>query len=548
MSNENILFESFAKGKMKARSHGSNCVIYTRVSTKEQADNNFSLETQKKACEQYAVKCGYQISGCFGGTYESAKTDERKEFNNMLSFVKRSKEKISHIIVYSVDRFSRSGANAIYLAEQLKKQGIVVCAVTQPTDANTASGSLQQNIQFIFSEYDNQLRREKCMAGVKEKIQQGIWCTAPPMGYDIVRLNGKKEFKVNSVGKLLRKGFNWKAEGLSNVEVRNKLAAHGLKLSTQRVSDFLRNPFYCGLLVHSSLEGKVVDGIQEKVITKEIFLKVNGLLSQNHFGYTVKPENEDAPLKRFLKCDDCGNYLRAYKAYKNQKYYYKCNTPGCKCNKRADDLHEAVKSMLEKYTVDINEDYKQLIRTQTIITYNQLNKDKEDLKGTFEKQLAEVEKKIERLEERYVLEEIDSSMFQKFKTKFHAERIEITKNLAKNGNQVSNLESCIENAITMASKLASLWDSSDYGDKQALQNLVFPDGMTYCRKNNECRTPRVNSVFRYIADLASISDKNKSGNITLSSDVPAFVDCPNELLNQLLELFKRVYRLQHNFE
>ena len=224
MSKDLILFESFAKGRMKTKSNGNNCVIYTRVSTKEQADNNFSLETQKKACEQYASKCGYQIAGCFGGTYESAKTDERKEFNNMLSFVKRSKEKVSSIIVYSVDRFSRSGANAIYLAEQLKKQGIVVCAVTQPTDATTASGSLQQNIQFIFSEYDNQLRREKCMAGVREKIQQGIWCTAPPTGYDIIRVNGKEEFRVNNVGKLLRKGFHWKAEGLANEEVRQKLA------------------------------------------------------------------------------------------------------------------------------------------------------------------------------------------------------------------------------------------------------------------------------------------------------------------------------------
>ncbi len=75
----------------------------------------------------------------------------------------------------------------------------------------------------------------------------------------------------------------------------------------------------------------------------------------------------------------------------------------------------------------------------------------------------------------------------------------------------------------MASKLASLWDSSDYGDKQNLQNLVFPDGMSYCRKTNECRTPRINSVFHYIADLTGISAKSKSGNITLSSDVPAFV-------------------------
>lgn len=115
MNQQFELFGQFAKGKKKSKSNGGNCVIYTRVSTKEQADNNFSLETQKKACEQYAQKNGYKVVGYFGGTYESAKTDERREFNNMLSFVKRSCDKVSCIIVYSVDRFSRSGANAIYL-------------------------------------------------------------------------------------------------------------------------------------------------------------------------------------------------------------------------------------------------------------------------------------------------------------------------------------------------------------------------------------------------------------------------------------------------
>jgi site-specific DNA recombinase len=151
--NELELFQTFGKGRTKQAADTRNCVIYTRVSTKEQADNNMSLETQKKACELYAKKSGYQIMGCFGGTYESAKTDERKHFNAMLAFVKKSKERISHIIVYSVDRFSRSGANAIYIAEKLKKEGVSVFAISQPTDSTTASGSLQQNIQFIFSEY-----------------------------------------------------------------------------------------------------------------------------------------------------------------------------------------------------------------------------------------------------------------------------------------------------------------------------------------------------------------------------------------------------------
>src|ERR1700722_11982090 len=115
--NDTLLFESFAKGKKHLLVKTSNCVIYTRVSTKEQADNNMSLETQRKACEQFAVKNGYTILGYFGGTYESAKTDERKEFKRMQHFVKNSRDKITYIIVYSVDRFSRSGGNAIYITE-----------------------------------------------------------------------------------------------------------------------------------------------------------------------------------------------------------------------------------------------------------------------------------------------------------------------------------------------------------------------------------------------------------------------------------------------
>ena len=60
MNKDLTVFESFGKGKKVEKFTGSNCVIYTRASTKEQADNNLSLETQRKSCEQYALKSKYQ--------------------------------------------------------------------------------------------------------------------------------------------------------------------------------------------------------------------------------------------------------------------------------------------------------------------------------------------------------------------------------------------------------------------------------------------------------------------------------------------------------
>ena len=523
MSND-LLFKTFAKGSHKEKVKGSFCVIYTRVSTKEQADNNLSLDTQKKACVLYANKSGLQIMGNFGGTFESAKTDERKEFNNMLSFVKKSKEKISHIVVYSVDRFSRSGANAIYLAEQLKKVGVSVYAVTQPTDSTTASGGLQQNIQFIFSEYENQLRREKCMAGVKEMLSRGEWCTAPPIGYDIVRTNGKRSIVVNNKGKLLRKAFSWKAkEKVTNQELIKRLATQGLKMTNQRMSAFLKNPFYCGLLVHTALEGEIIEGNHEKLISKELFLEVNDIISTNHQGYRTNPENEYAPLKRFLKCEDCGKFLRAYKAYKNQKYYYKCNTVGCKCNKRADDLNERFAELLSAYCLDLDDAMKYLVKQQLIATYNKFNERKEDNLKDVAKELEEVNKRLVRLEERYVLEEITKDMFDKFQLKFIEERKEIEKETSKFGKRVSNLEECIDTTFNFSSKLATAWVSADYTEKQTLQYLVFPDGILYNRKNDECRTPKVNSAFSYIASLQRVSGEKEKRELQFELHVPSLV-------------------------
>lgn len=525
-ANDHILFQHFAKGKSAAGNRSKNAVIYTRVSTKEQADNNLSLETQKKSCLQYAERNGYTVLESFGGTFESAKTDERKHFNNMLQFVKRSKQKVSLIIVYSVDRFSRSGANAIYIANQLKEQGISVHSVSQPTDATTASGSLQQNIQFIFSEYDNQLRREKCMAGVKEKLLSGIWCCSPPIGYDIVRSNGQKKIVCNSIAPHIKQAFLWKAnDQLNNTEIHKRLVAKGIKISHQRVCDMFINPFYCGLITHKALNGEIIEGTQEKLISKELFLKVNSVLGQKKQGYKIKEINDEIPLKRFIKCSSCGHYLRGYLAYKNKKYYYKCNTIGCNSNKRADELHNTFLQLMGQYSIPLNEDFSFLIKKEMIALYHQMTEETEQKKIELMQQVKKINAQLERLEERYILEEIDKEMFAKYKQKFTTERGQIEQEMAKGINRVSNLEKCIETAIQFSAKLPSMWTFGGYEAKQKLQYLLFPEGIVYDKRSDYCRTPRVNSVFSYIAALSSVSGKKITGNISVVEDVSRLVPC-----------------------
>ena len=144
-------------------------VIYTRVSTKEQAENNASLQTQKKYCQDFAKKKGLIVLDYFGGTFESAKSDERKEFQRMLSYVKRNKE-VDTIIVYSYDRFSRTGPNGAYISQQLLKNGVKTLSATQEVDPLSPSGSFQQNLYYMFSQFDNELRKDKSVTGMKERL------------------------------------------------------------------------------------------------------------------------------------------------------------------------------------------------------------------------------------------------------------------------------------------------------------------------------------------------------------------------------------------
>src|SRR5665647_2014996 len=116
--------KQFTKQSEKANWRSGNQIVsYTRISDQSQFDNT-SLDSQKKDSEKHAIRKGYIIKKYFGGTFESAKTDERKEFKKMLEYIRKDKT-ISAILVYSYERFSRS-QYAGYLTRELAKIGVKV--------------------------------------------------------------------------------------------------------------------------------------------------------------------------------------------------------------------------------------------------------------------------------------------------------------------------------------------------------------------------------------------------------------------------------------
>ena len=513
-------FKQFAPVKNElGKNH--NAIIYTRVSTKEQADNNTSLETQKRYCENYAKANDLRVVGYFGGTYESAKSDERKEFKRMLKYVRQSGS-VGYIIVYSYDRFSRTGSSAAQISQELFSQGIQVKAVTQEVDTTSAAGKFQQNLFYMFSQFDNELRRDKTITAMTDLLRKGYWLWNPPIGY----INKKKYHKAvdweivpSKEGKLIKKAFAWKLKGIyTNVEIIEKLQSLGLIIDERRLSEVFKNPFYCGVLVSKMIPGEVIEGKHKPLVSKEDFLKINAI--ETHHPKHRKAENENLPLKQFIYCESCKLPLTGYLVKRKGLYYYKCRTKGCSCNKSAKALHTTFTDDLKTYQLEPK--YRDIVKEVMTYTYDNITKELRTRKKSIKKTITELNTKIDSIEERYALGELDSTIYKKFKDKYETQKDELQSKIENPTLSSSNLELAIDKALTLSESLEKIWVDGDLKQRQKLQNLVFPSGLGYDKSNDRVRTPKVNAIFGSIPILSK-----EISNIKKGEPIPVnqFSDC-----------------------
>ena len=492
-----------------------NVVVYTRVSSKEQADKNLSLETQRKTIQDCVDRTGRVVLGYFGGTYESAKSDGRKEFMRMIEFIKKNKGKVNEIMVYALDRFSRTGGAAIKLATDLReKYGVIINAVTQPVDTSNPSGVLSQGMHLLFSEFDNKLRSQRVIAGLKAKFEKGIWAVNPPQGYDSVIINGERKLVVNEEGKIISKAFQWKIDGIKNIEIVERLKSLGLKkMNKMQVQRILVNPFYCGMIAHGMLNGKVIEGQHEKMITRDTFLKVNKILEgSTRFNISHNPDDIRLPLKVFMWCVDCAKPVTGYRmkvkvrkgAEQAFQYYYKCRTKGCCFNKNVKDIHAKFEALLADIT--IKSELVDPLLFQLEKTFDDLNAENKCKEKNLKEQLTELQKKVDTLEEKYFMGgEMSKETYDKFAARYASEKFEITKQIENCSVSSSNHKNTLKKALEFACNPLKVWQSGSIGVKEKLQKMLFPEGLAYDKEIGAFRTNTINSLIAVIARLSGDS-------------------------------------------
>ena len=486
--------------------------LWTRVSTERQEENNCSLETQECICREYAEKHHITIKKQYGGTHESAKT-EGQLYRQMITEVAKDSD-INIILVYSYDRFSRAGIEAIMTKAYLRTKGVYVISATQPIDPDSIAGEFIENILFLFNQFENSLRRDKAVTGMTACLERGEWYGKPPLGYDRKKVGKTHVLTVNDAGRILKRAFMWKAnEGMSDVEIVERLALEGIRVDRKHLNKILHNPFYCGYITHNLLgydekgEPIKVKGKQEILIDEATFDKIQGA---THAGYEHQEVTEPFPLKRHVRCSDCGGYLTGYTVKSRGKDYYKCNKTGCKSNQSAERLHQQYIALLNTYSIP-----KALVPILTKVlhkVFKEYNQERCDTRSLLLKNKSVFERKLLELKIRHGMGEIDKEIYTATAAHLNDQLTQIHKALQEAERDLSNEKKYISDVIAMSCKLGTLWQDGDFRTRQKLQNLVYPDGILFDKHLGCYRTENENEVFRIFRSISTgyIVEKDKA--------------------------------------
>jgi len=241
-------------------------------------------------------------------------------------------------------------------------------------------------------------------------------------------------------------------------------------------------------------------------------------MAEKKIGLQTKKERKEIALKRFMKCASCNQPMRGYIAKGYDMPYYKCNTPGCKCNRNANKVNDKFAKMLGGYRVD--KTYLPLIKEQLFLTFQDHNAGLKESEEMISRQLTDIRHKLERLEERFILEELTGELYNKYKAKFEKETEELEAQRASNKIEMSKLEDFISVSLDFACNLREMWDYGNYNQRQELQNALFEAGIVYDRQKDECRGTGDNEFITEIAQLSgnfSNFNLNKKKKLILTS-------------------------------
>ncbi len=466
-------------------------IIYTRVSTKEQAEKRLSLENQEKECKAFAYKqqnLQFPDSNIFSDKGESAKFADRPELQRMLQFVKNNKGKIEVLYIWKIDRLARNLGDYYGIKVALAKYGVKIVSVTEPIDDDPV-GRFLEAILAAAAQFDNEIRAIRSITGMRQRVEQGEWPHGAPIGY----IKRNRSVVIDPVfGPKVQDVLNKFATGLYSVTDISRYAfTIGIKTKSDKPKSYeamkklLKNFFYAGY-TKNKLSDKVVKGRHTPLVDEEIIYKNIDIIDKNKKVIIIKGDDLYS-LRGTLLCTNCGNKLTASAPRGRSRNYslYQCGRKTCtraitgkKASADVDNVHKQFRELLEArrpLNKGIARLYKSLVMKawndeygKALETATQVNREIESYKelrfATNEKFIAD---KITEQDKEEQLRRLD----EKIET-LEQEKIEMD-------SYVKEKEQVVDEAMSFIQTPDTFWNRASTRSRRAIQSLLFPSGIPY---------------------------------------------------------------------
>jgi site-specific DNA recombinase len=300
----------------------SRCAIYTRKSTEHNLDLAFtSLDAQREACEAYITSQAGEGWRLVGDHYDdgafSGASLERPALQRLLDDVRGGR--IDIVVVYKVDRLTRSLADFAKLIELFETHSVSFVSVTQSFNTSSSMGRLTLNVLLSFAQFERELIGERVRDRIAASKRKGLWVGGPvPLGYGAVN---KKIMVVPAEAEAVRTIFERYLALGSIRALAEELDRHGICSKPRRLSNgrtvgggrfgvgalayLLKNRFYIGEVVY---RGEVHRGDHAPILDRPLFEAVQAELAVRAVARRCRLRGSPAILSGRL-FDICGNRM-----------------------------------------------------------------------------------------------------------------------------------------------------------------------------------------------------------------------------------------------
>ena len=370
------------------------CAVYVRVSTDDQRDNGYSIDSQLRMIKEYCEKNDYSIIDVYNDAGHSGKDLMRPEMQRLLADIKS--KKIDKLIAIKVDRLTRNNYDGFWLLNYCEEHDVKIELILEPYDVSTANGEMIFGMNLVFGQRERKEIGARTKRAMEEMALEKIHPSKAPYGYIRNRETGHLEIEpieaqvVKEIFELCKQGNSTRS--IATIMKDNNAYLKQGKWASDRVYKILTNSIYIGIFEYGKYKRKPQDILRVENYCEPIIDEVtwnatrNVLVKNKHSNY-----GEYIHLfSGLVKCPICGNIMSSSESFKypNGKlkvyYHLRCKNHNCKgfgLHYNTEKIEGKLKRILEELTIFI------LSMDNEIITCN----------STKSNDVKEIEKAIEKL-------------------------------------------------------------------------------------------------------------------------------------------------------